>query len=143
MLERNSGTIVNMTSIAGFMAWPGATAYTAARWAMRGFNEGLRADLHGTQVRTMLTAFAKVKSEFWKNNHGSEGNIPGAQALIPPLTPEQAADTILSGLHWNLWFAAAPFMLWVVLALNYLFPRSTRWLLYNTGARRQIKPSSV
>ena len=143
MIERNSGTIINMTSIAAFMSFPGATAYTAARWAMRGFNEGLRADLHGTKVRTMLTAFAKVESEFWKNNHGSEGNIPGAQVLIPPLTTAQAADTILAGLRWNLRFAAAPFMLWVVLTLNYLFPQATRWLLYSTGARRQIKPSSA
>ena len=143
MIERNSGTIVNMTSIAAFMSFPGATAYTAARWAMRGFNEGLRADLHGTKVRTMLTAFAKVESEFWKNNQGSERNIPGAQALIPPLTADQAAETILSGLRWNLRFAAAPFMLWVVLALNYLFPQTTRWLLYSTGARRQIKPSQA
>jgi uncharacterized protein len=143
MIKRDTGTIINMTSIAAFMSFPGATAYAAARWAMRGFNEGLRADLHGTKVRTMLTAFAKVKSEFWKNNHGSEGNIPGAQALIPPLTPEQAAETILTGLRWNLRFAAAPFMLWVVLMLNYLFPQTTRWLLYSTGARRQIKTSSV
>jgi uncharacterized protein len=143
MIERNSGTIVNMTSIAAFMSFPGATAYTAARWAMRGFNEGLRADLHGTQVRTMLVAFAKVQSEFWKNNHGSEGKIPGAQALIPPLTSAQAADTILFGLQWNLRIAAAPFMLWVVLALNYLFPQITRWLLYSTGARRRIKPSQA
>jgi len=137
MIERNSGTIINMTAIAGFMAWPGATAYTAARWAMRGFNEGLRADLHGTQVRTMLMAFAKVKSEFWTNNPGSAEKVPGAQALIPQITPGQAADTILFGLRWNLRIAAAPFMLWVVLALNYLFPQTTRWLVYNTGARRK------
>ena len=143
MIERNSGAIVNMTSIAAFMSFPGATAYAAARWAMRGFNEGLRADLHGTQVRTMLTAFAQVKSEFWKNNSGSAENVPGAQALIPQITPGQAADTILSGLRWNLRIVAAPFMLWVVLALNYLFPQATRWLLYSTGARRQIKPSSA
>ena len=143
MVKRNSGTIINMTSIAAFMSFPGATAYAAARWAMRGFNEGLRADLNGTKVRTMLAAFAKVKSDFWKNNYGSEENIPGAQALIPPLTPGQAADTILFGLRWDLRIAAAPFMMWVVLTLNYLFPQTTRWLLYNTGARRQIKPSSV
>ena len=72
MLKRDSGYIVNMSSIAGFMPWPGATAYAAARWAMRGFTESLRADLHGTKLRTMLTAFAKVESDFWQNNPGSE-----------------------------------------------------------------------
>ena len=85
----------------------------------------------------MLMAFAKVKSEFWTNNPGSAEKVPGAQALIPQITPGQAADTILFGLRWNLRIAAAPFMLWVVLALNYLFPQTTRWLVYNTGARRK------
>ena len=136
MIKRNSGTIVNMTSIAAYLVWPGATTYTAARWAMRGFNEGLRADLHGTKVRTMLATFAKVKSDYWTNNPGSEEKIPRAEILIPPLTPEQVADTILSNLRRDSRIAAAPFMLWVVLAFNQLFPQMIRWLVYRTGARR-------
>ncbi len=39
MLARNSGTIVNVTSIASRIVWPGAVAYTAGRWAMRGFTD--------------------------------------------------------------------------------------------------------
>jgi len=47
MLRRHTGTIVNMTSLASRIVWPGAVAYTAARWAMRGLTEALRADLSG------------------------------------------------------------------------------------------------
>ena len=65
MLARNSGTIVNVTSIASHIVWPGAVAYTAGRWAMRGFTEALRADLSGTGVRTMLATFAAVSSPYW------------------------------------------------------------------------------
>ena len=137
MLERDSGYIVNMSSIAGFMPWPGATAYAAARWAMRGFTEGLRADLNGTQVRTMLTAFAKVESDFWANNAGSEAHLPGAQAMIPVLTPEQAAKAIVSGIRRNRRNVFAPLMMYVVLALYYLFPPITRRLLNATGAKRK------
>lgn len=137
MLKRNSGLIINMSSIAGFMSWPGATAYTAARFAMHGFNEGLRADLYRTKVRTMLTAFAKVESEFWAHNPGSDERLPGAQKMIPTLTSEQAAKAILFGVHWNLRFVPAPFMLWVVLMLNHLFPQITRWLVFNTGHKRK------
>ncbi len=138
MLKQNSGLIVNMTSIAGYMSWPGATAYTAARYAMRGFNEGLRADLHRTRVRTMLTAFAEVKSEFWQNNPGSQERLPGAQKMIPSLTSEQAARAILNGIRWNLPVVFAPFMLWVILTLNYLFPQITHWLVFNTGHKRSL-----
>lgn len=136
MIQRNSGLIINMTSIAGYMSWPGATAYTAARWAMRGFHAGLRADLHRTKVRTMLTAFAEVKSEFWQNNPGSAERLPGAQKMIPTLTSEQAARAILTGIRWNAPVVFAPLMLWVILTLNYLFPQITEWLVFNTGHKR-------
>ena len=141
MLARNSGLIINMTSIAAFMSWPGATAYTAARFAMRGFNEGLTADLFRTNVHTMLTAFAEVKSDFWKNNPGSQERVPGAQKMIPSLTPEKAANAILFGVRWNLPVVFAPFMLWVILTLNYLFPQITRLLVFNTGHKRAISPA--
>ena len=98
MLKRNSGYIVNMTSVASRMAWPGATAYIAARWAMRGFTEGLRADLTGTDLRTMLVTFAKVTSSYWENNPGSEERLPKAQSMVRVLTPEEAAQAIINGI---------------------------------------------
>ncbi|HEY6281365.1 MAG TPA: SDR family NAD(P)-dependent oxidoreductase [Burkholderiales bacterium] len=39
MLKRNSGHIVNISSVGSRFVWPGATAYLAARWAVRGFTE--------------------------------------------------------------------------------------------------------
>jgi NADP-dependent 3-hydroxy acid dehydrogenase YdfG len=138
MLKRNSGLIINMTSIAAFMSWPGATGYTAARYAMRGFNSGLSADLYRTKIRTMLAAFAEVKSEYWKNNPESKEKLPGAQKLIPALTCDQTARAIINGVQWNLPVVFAPFMLWVILTLNYLFPFITRWLVFNTGHKRNL-----
>jgi len=44
-LRRNSGHIVNISSVGSRFVWPGATTYLAARWAVRGFTEALRADL--------------------------------------------------------------------------------------------------
>jgi short-subunit dehydrogenase len=136
MIERNSGTIVNTTSIASRMVWPGAAAYTAGRWAMRGFTEALRADLHATRIRTLLVTFAKVASPYWENNPGSESRVPKAQAMIPTLTPEQAARAILTGIQRDQREVVAPFMLRVLVVLNDFFPYITRWLLYATGYRR-------
>lgn len=136
MLRRDSGLIINMSSVAAYLPWPGATAYAAARWAMRGFTEALRADLHGTNVQAMLTVFAKVQSEFWVHNPGSEEKVPGAQAMIPVITAEQAAAAVIRGIRWNQRAVFAPFMLRVVLGTYTLFPGTTRWLLNNTGAKR-------
>jgi uncharacterized protein len=138
MLKRNSGLIINMTSLGGFMPWPGATAYLAARYAMRGFHEGLRADLYGTKVRAMLTAFAKVESEYWQKNPESLKSLPAAQKLIPVLTSEQTARAILNGIRWNLPVVYAPFMMWLILILSYLFPPITHWIVFNTGNKRKF-----
>lgn len=143
MLKRNSGTIVNLTSVASRLVWPGATAYAVGRWAMRGFHQALEADLSGTKIRTTLVTFAAVRSAYWENNPGSELRVPKAQVMIPVLTSEQAAAAILKGIKRNQREVIAPFMLQVVLALNYLFPFVTRRLMVLTGYRRKTHFTST
>lgn len=136
MLQRDSGLIINMTSLAAYLTWPGATAYTAARWAVRGFAEGLRADLSGTGVRTMLTSFAAVSSDYWSNNPGSEAHVPAAQKSIPMLSPEEAARTILAGIHRDKDFVTAPRMVKVVMAMNQWFPGLMRRRMHVSAHQR-------
>ena len=137
MLERDSGYIVAMTSAAAWMAWPGATAYTAGRWAMRGFAAALRADLASTHIRTMLVTLAKVKSSYWENNPGSEERVPGVQSVLPVLMPEQAAAAIIQGIKRDKREVAAPLMLRITLLMAHLFPYVPRWLMTSTGYKSQ------
>lgn len=137
MLKRNSGYIINMTSVASRLAWPGATAYTAARWAMHGFTEGLRADFTGTNIRTMLVTFAKVATSYWENNPGSEERVPQAQSMVRVLAPEEAAQKIINGIRRNKHEVVAPFMLRFVLGLNHFFPDTTRRIMCAGGNPRK------
>ncbi|MBN1811046.1 MAG: SDR family oxidoreductase [Anaerolineae bacterium] len=45
MMERRSGHIVNFSSVAGFLSAFGYTAYSAAKFAVRGFSDALRQEL--------------------------------------------------------------------------------------------------
>ncbi len=45
MIERGSGHIVNVSSVAGFLGVFGFTAYSAAKFAIRGFSDTLRQEL--------------------------------------------------------------------------------------------------
>ena len=45
MIERRSGYIANITSMAGFVGLFGYTAYAASKFAVRGFTEALRAEM--------------------------------------------------------------------------------------------------
>lgn len=52
MIERRSGQIVNISSMAGFTGVFGYTAYGASKFAVTGFSEALRAEMkpHGVRV---------------------------------------------------------------------------------------------
>lgn len=50
MVERGSGHIVNISSLAGWVGSPGMSAYCASKFGLRGFGESLAADLEETGV---------------------------------------------------------------------------------------------
>ncbi len=56
MVERKSGIIVNVSSIAGFLGTYGYAAYGASKFALRGFSDVLRAELKplGIQVSVVF-----------------------------------------------------------------------------------------
>ena len=85
MLRRNAGHIVNVSSVGSRFVWPGATAYLAARWAVRGFTEALRADLAGTRIGVTLFECGVVRSPYWEHNPGSRERVPKMGKLVPKL----------------------------------------------------------
>lgn len=50
MVERGAGHLVFISSLAGKVASPGSALYSATKFGLRGFAQGLRQDLHGTGV---------------------------------------------------------------------------------------------
>jgi len=136
MLARRSGRIVNVGSPAAFAPWPGATGYAAARWALRGLTQALRADLHGTGVRVTEVIAGEVTSSYWDNNPGTAQRMPAIGKIFPKLTPEQVADAIVRGLERNSANVVVPFALRLVLALHQIWPWPVQRLMISTGHRR-------
>ncbi len=137
MLKRRRGMIVNITSPASRLPWPGATAYAAARWAMRGFNEALRADLFRTGLRTMLVTPGKVTSDYFANNPGSEERIPMIARISKTLTPAEVAAAIVEGIEKDRRSVVLPRLIQVFFVLHALFPRTVELLVNLTGWRRK------
>ena len=136
-LKRNAGHIVNVTSFSAVIPFSGATGYIASRKAMIGFHEALTADLYGTNIKTSLVYFAKVDSSFWKHNPGSEERLPLAQKIIPVISTERAAQTIVDGVLKGKKKITAPMMIKVIESLTYFFPFVTRLIMNKTGYKRR------
>lgn len=122
MLSRRSGMILNVNSPAALMPWSGATGYAAARWALRGLTEALRADLHGTGVRVCEVMLGETSSNYFEANPGSYVRLPKLAKYLPVLTPEQAAKHIVKAVRQNRSTYTAPFMLSVNRLLLGLMP---------------------
>ena len=82
MIERGSGRVVCMTSLAAWTHIRGAAGYSVARWAMRAFASQLREDLRGTGVGVTLIAPSEVDSPYFDNNPGSRERIPRSAVLL-------------------------------------------------------------
>lgn len=74
MLDRRSGHIVNVASVAASFGLPGIAPYCASKYAMLGFSEGLYHELAGTGVGVTVVSPIMVRTNFF--NHKSFANIP-------------------------------------------------------------------
>lgn len=91
MIERGSGHIVNVASVAASFGLPGIAPYCASKFAMLGFSEGLRHELRGTGVGVTVVSPIMVRTEFF--DHPSFENVP--RYPTTSLRPETVAKAIL------------------------------------------------
>ena len=130
MLEKGSGHIIIVNSAACYFAFPGATGYLAARWAMLGFAKSLQADLYGTNIKVSMIALGKVDSPYFSNNPISEERIPKITGiLIPTMTEKQSGQVIANTVKSRKATVIKPFMMAVSVWLNRFFPGLFRWLM--------------
>lgn len=136
MLARGSGQIVNVSSVASRLAWPGANAYIAACRAMRGLSDALRADLYRSGIFVSHYESGPVDSPYWRNNPGSRERVPKiARLLLPVLSAEQVARAVLAGVQRKRRIIVAPVMMRVIYLLRFCFPWLVQGLMTWTGYR--------
>jgi len=133
MLARHAGHIVNVSSIGGFLAWPGATTYLAARWAMRGLHEALQADLDGTGVGTTLLATGTVRTEYFVRNDVA---LPAPNKLVRILSPAEVAIAALNAVERGHSLVILPPALRFLVNLHKFFPHTVNRLMRQAGKER-------
>lgn len=137
MIARGSGVIVNVQSPMSRVVAGGCLGYAACRWALRGFTEGLRADLRGTGIRVCEALLGEVGSDYWENNPGARERVPGiARMLLPDLSLADAAVAIARTIETERKLYMRPRMLGALLVLLWAFPPVVRWLTVRTGWQR-------
>jgi len=98
MVARDSGTIINIGSIASTNAYPGGNVYGASKAFVDQFTKNLRADLVGTGVRSTVIApgFSKG-TEFWQVR--LRGDTETAEKVHKGTVPLSTGD-IAEAAYW-------------------------------------------
>ena len=96
MLERRSGHLVFLSSIAGKIAGPGFGVYSATKFGVRGFALALRAELWGTGVGVSVVYPTFVKeSGMWAETGLKANPIAGE------VSPAQVANAVVTAITRN------------------------------------------
>jgi len=119
MLERGSGHIVNIASLAGRFGIPGAVVYTGTKFAVVGMTEAADAEYRGRGVSFTAVMPSKVRTEL------ASGTDEAGKG-IPAVGPEDVAAAVVEALKRPQLFVAVPFFLKPAAAVFQLAPE---WLV--------------
>ena len=96
MVERNSGHVINIGSIAGHQTYPMGNMYSASKFAVTGLSRSLKMDLLGTSVRVTSVDPGLVETEFSQVRfHGDKERGAKTYAGMTPLRPEDIAEIVV------------------------------------------------
>jgi short-subunit dehydrogenase len=129
MRARGSGLIVNVGSIAGRVALPWMPLYSASKSALDAITEGLRMELAGSGVRTMLVCPGYVLTDFHSHSLGLAPPPRVVAAKKFAITPEQCACDILRGVERDARVVMSPRSGWLFDALHNLMPQAVEAML--------------
>lgn len=68
MRAQASGHIIQVTSIAGRMAHPGISSYSASKFALEGWSEALRLEMNPLGIRVVLVEPGSFETDIWEKN---------------------------------------------------------------------------
>ncbi len=132
-LLQSKGSIVGISSIAGYRGLPGRTGYSASKFAMNGFLEALRTELldQGVHVLTAAPGFtaSNIRQTALAADGTSQGESPRDEGAM--MSSEAVADEILKAVRQRRRTLVLTGQGKLTVFLNKLFPGITDKLVLN------------
>ena len=117
MLERDHGHICNIASAAGMISNPKMSVYAASKWAVIGWSDSLRIELHQRRSKVRVTTVAP-----YFINTGMFDGVKSSFFSI--LEPEKTSRKILRAIESNRDFKGIPFGFHFIRLCQGLLPTS-------------------
>ena len=131
-IRQQKGTIVSVSSIAGYRGLPGRTGYSASKFALQGFSEALRTELLHTGVHVMWVSPGFTASNIRNTARNAEGNAQKETPLNESklMSAATCAQIILNAAANRKRTIVMTFQGKLTVWLNKLFPSLADTLVY-------------
>src|SRR4051794_27080167 len=127
MLDRRRGSIVNVTSVSGYVPAPGEPAYGASKAALSRWSHGLAIDLHGTGVHVGVVSPGPIDTEIWQHT--------GTEYKGKLYSPDVVGQGVVRAIERRLTHVTVPRRFGAVSAMYPMVGRPMRWGIRKYGDR--------
>lgn len=141
-LIKSKGSIVGVSSIAGFRGLPGRTGYSASKFAMHGYLESLRTELLKTGVHVLVACPGFTASNIRKVALKADGSQQGETPLKEQklMSSEAVAEYIFKAEKRRKRTLILTRQGKMTVLLNKLFPAFMDKMVYNHFAKEADSP---
>ncbi len=101
MIKRRSGSIVCVSSVAGIMGTQLRTGYSGSKFAVHGYMEGLRAELHQHGIQVLVAAPGYVNTDVALNamNGNGQAAMLKDQNNLDGISPKECALSLMQAIE--------------------------------------------
>jgi short-subunit dehydrogenase len=131
MKQQGTGTIINVSSVAGHIAIPYQSAYCATKFAMNAIGNGAGVELRGTGVRVMTVCPGYIPTQFQENVVKGKERLRYGGARKADATAEDVARGTLDGYLKGKREVIVPAKRWWIVKVYQLFPKLVERVIAN------------
>jgi dehydrogenase/reductase SDR family protein 7B len=139
---KNKGSVIGISSIAGFRGLPGRTGYSASKFALNGFLEVLRTEMlyQGVHVLTACPGFtaSNIRNRALTRDGSVQGESPRDENKM--MTAEECASHIYNATLKRKNFLVLTMQGKLAVWLNKLFPSLADKMVYNVMEKEPNSP---
>jgi len=130
MLKRGEGHIINMASVAGLISPPLLTTYSASKYGVRAFTDGLRREVAPFGIKVSGIYPGPASTEFGKVMEKIETGKTLNMLINLHMTSEYVASRVVDVAKRPRRSLIIPWWFRVITAFDTLFPVLVDWILY-------------
>jgi short-subunit dehydrogenase len=136
MKQQGSGSIINVSSVAGHIPIPFHAVYSATKFAMNAIGKAARIELKSSGINVLTVCPGYVRTDFSKNAVKGKEQRQVRPARVRGITVERVAKAVMRGYLNQKREVVVPWFMHPVIKIYQLFPGIMEWAMVRMARER-------